>query len=126
MPLGWTVLIWPGHSLTADCQVSSSLHSTSDPAASVYKDTRCHGVQILITDRQAVRPLDVGLQIATVLCAESIPDQWRVAAYDRLLADQAVWSAVQQGRPLEEVQATYAAELREFRRRRAAFLLYPE
>ncbi len=95
------------------------------PNASVYANTLCHGVQVLITDRQALRPLDVGLRIATLL-REMYPEQWDVASYDRLLADQAVWSAVQQARPLSEIHTLYDGELQQFRTRRAAFLLYPE
>ena len=95
------------------------------PNASVHANMLCHGVQILITDRQAIRPLDVGLQIATLL-RQIYPDEWDVASYQRLLADRAVWSAVQRAQPLGEIHSVFESELQSFRQRRAAFLLYAE
>ena len=95
------------------------------PNASVHANTLCHGVQILITDRRAIRPLDVGLQIASLL-RQMYPSEWDVASYQRLLADQAVWSAVQRAQPLGEIHSIFEGELQQFRQRRSAFLLYAE
>jgi uncharacterized protein YbbC (DUF1343 family)/CubicO group peptidase (beta-lactamase class C family) len=93
------------------------------PLSSKFKDERCGGVQIVITDRQRLAPLRVGFEMARQLRA-LYPEEWQMKDYDRLLASAAVFSAVADGQRLEAIEAIYQRELDEFRERRAKFLLY--
>ncbi len=93
------------------------------PDGSVYADQLCHGVQILITDRERLNPLDLGWEIASTL-RRVYPDQWKYEAYRRLLADEAVWEAVGRGANRAEIRGQFAAELAEFLGRRAKYLIY--
>ena len=52
------------------------------------------------------------------------PQQWDVAAYDRLLLDAATWQAVSAGRTTAEIMAVYRDELEQFKERRRKWLLY--
>jgi uncharacterized protein YbbC (DUF1343 family) len=95
------------------------------PSASVYQDTLCHGIQILISDRNTIQPLHVGFQIAVCL-RERYPEVWKVDAYDRLLANQNVLQAVKEAQPASNILRLYADPLQRFRLRRSPFLLYSE
>jgi uncharacterized protein YbbC (DUF1343 family) len=93
------------------------------PTASVFADTDCHGVQILVTNRDTLNPLDVGLEMATTL-RRWYPEHWDYAAYNRLLANDAVWQAVGRGGARAEIREEFASQLERFRQRRQAYLLY--
>jgi uncharacterized protein YbbC (DUF1343 family)/CubicO group peptidase (beta-lactamase class C family) len=93
------------------------------PLASVFADQDCQGIHLLITDRDALRPLEVGFEIASML-RRLYPQQWNCNDYHRLLADEAVWQAVARGATREEIRCLYQPELSEFRQRRHAFLMY--
>jgi len=96
------------------------------PGSSKFSEESCGGVSIVITDRGRFRPLTLGLEIACWL-RQHYPKTWKVAAYDRLLADKQTLEAVQAGKKtVWQIQAAYQAELTEFRKRRARYLLYRE
>lgn len=94
-----------------------------EPNSSVYEGVTCQGVQLLITDRSRVCPLDVGFEIATCLRA-MYADAWTAAAYDRLLADAQVMELVMNGSETQSIRAAFRNELNDFRKRRANYLLY--
>ncbi len=93
------------------------------PHTSVFADTDCHGVHILITQRDQINPLDVGFQIASTL-RHLYRQDWNPEAYNRLLADDAVWNAVVQAASRAEIRQLFGAELDAFRQRRLKYLLY--
>lgn len=93
------------------------------PTSSKFKDERCGGVQIAITDRRKLLPLRVGFEIARQLRL-LYPDVWRVADYDRLLASAAVLKAVTEGAAVSDIELLYQAELESFLKRRSRFLMY--
>jgi uncharacterized protein YbbC (DUF1343 family) len=93
------------------------------PNASKFKEERCEGVTITLTDRDRFEPLRTGFEVARTL-RNLYPDAWNAEAYDRLLADKKVHAAVLAGKPVDEIEATYRQELEEFVKRRSRFLLY--
>jgi uncharacterized protein YbbC (DUF1343 family) len=93
------------------------------PAASVFKNQDCEGVQILITNREQLNPLDVGFKIATTLRSQ-YPETWEIEAYGRLLADDRVLASVRRADRNVLMRKAFENELNEFRQRRAKFLLY--
>jgi len=93
------------------------------PDASVYKDERCEGVTIAITDRAAFEPLRAGFEVARQLRL-LYPDAWKAPAYDRLLGNRQVLDAVMAGKTVDEIEAIYRPGLDEFLTHRAKFLLY--
>ena len=96
------------------------------PGSSKFSEESCGGISIVITDRGRFRPLALGLEIACWL-RQQYPETWKVAAYDRLLADKQTLEAVKAGKKtVWQIQAAYQAELTEFRKRRARYLLYRE
>ncbi len=93
------------------------------PASSVYRGTNCAGVQILVTDRAALRPVDVGITVARVL-QRRYPAELDADKMLRLLGDAPTLAAIKAQKPLVEIAAAWEPRLAEFRRRAGKFLLY--
>lgn len=94
----------------------------------------CGGVQIHVFDRRAFRPYLTGVAFLRAVRA-LWPDEfaWRTRAYefvdqvpaiDLLCGSRAVREGIDGGAPLAELADTWADAERDFRQRRAAWLLY--
>jgi uncharacterized protein YbbC (DUF1343 family) len=93
------------------------------PRASTFKDQPCGGVQLVVTDREALRAVDLGLTLALTF-QRLYPGQFAADKMLPLLTDRVTLEAVKAGKPLAEIKQAWAAELAAFEKRRAAFLLY--
>jgi uncharacterized protein YbbC (DUF1343 family) len=93
------------------------------PSSSKFEEQLCHGVQILITDRQAVEPMRLGFGLAFTL-RKLCPDDWETKNLNRLLGNQDCYQAILQAADLEECLELSHKGVEEFLRRRENFLLY--
>ena len=93
------------------------------PNASVFKDKECGGVNIIVTDRAAFRPLLAGLEMAVAL-RKLYPNDWKVDSYLRLLANADTLERLKRGESAREIMTSWNAGLQEFRKAREAILLY--
>jgi uncharacterized protein YbbC (DUF1343 family)/CubicO group peptidase (beta-lactamase class C family) len=93
------------------------------PRASVFKDQECGGVNIIVTDRGAFRPLLAGIEMALAL-RKLYPDDWKVDSYLRLLVNADTLARVKRGDSAREIVASWNVGLQEFRKAREAILLY--
>ncbi len=93
------------------------------PNASVFKGEDCGGVNIIITDRAAFRPVSTGIEIAAAL-RRLYPAQWKVDSYLRLLVNAETLEHIKRGGTPEEIIRSWTAKLDDFRRARARVLLY--
>jgi len=93
------------------------------PRASTFKDQPCGGVYLVVTDRDALNAVDLGLTLALAL-QRLYPGQFAAGNLLPLLTDAAVLEAVKAGRPLAEIKQLWATDLEAFARRRREFLLY--
>jgi uncharacterized protein YbbC (DUF1343 family)/CubicO group peptidase (beta-lactamase class C family) len=93
------------------------------PKASVHKDQACGGVNIELTDRDRCPVVDVGLEIARILC-RMYPTNFPVQKLQHLLMHSATLEAIKQDKPLSEIHALWTVDLETFRQRRSKFLLY--
>ena len=96
----------------------SAIHFTPD--ASVHKGESCGGVRFTITDRKTLRPVDVGIAVATIL-ERDYPSQFPLDEMPRLLRHPATLDAIRAGKPLGEIHALWVSD---FAERRAKYLLY--
>ncbi|HEX6983740.1 MAG TPA: DUF1343 domain-containing protein, partial [Planctomycetaceae bacterium] len=96
---------------------------TPSPDTSKFPGEECGGVNVIVVDRAAFRPVTTGLAIAEQL-RRDYPDAWETKNFDRLLMDEAVFEAVAAGKPVEEIEAGYQDELKSFLDRRGRYLLY--
>ncbi len=94
------------------------------PRASTFKDQPCGGVHLVITDREALRSVDLGLTLALTL-QRLYPGQFALDKLKPLLTDEATLEAIRAGRPLAEIKRTWTRALAAFEKRRASVLLYP-
>ncbi len=93
------------------------------PQASTFKDQPCGGVRLVVSDREALPAVDLGLTLALTL-QRLYPGQFAVDKMLPLLTDRPTLDAIKAGKPLAEIKQGWATELAAFQKRRAAFLLY--
>ena len=93
------------------------------PNASVFKGEACGGVNVIVTDRAAFRPLLTGIEIALAL-RKLYPNDWKVDSYLRLLVNADTFERVKRGDNARDIVASWNNALQEFRKVRAEILLY--
>ena len=93
------------------------------PRASVHAGKSCGGVNLLVTDREALDAVRVGFALAVAL-RDLYPDAWDSDRLLRLLVNQAAFDALRAGRSYDEIARGWVDALEEFRRRREPHLLY--
>ena len=93
------------------------------PTSSVYQGTNCGGVQLLVTDRAALRPLELGVTLARTL-HRLYPAEFGIDKLQRLLCDAPTLEAIKAGSSVEGMVSGWESALITFRQRRSQFLLY--
>ncbi len=96
---------------------------TFTPQSSKFEGDACGGVRVLVNDRSKLEPVRVGLEVAVQL-RRLYPEDWKIDDYKRLLGNDAVLSALRDGKTAAEIEAGYQADLKGFLKRREVFLLY--
>ena len=115
----------PANELTAAGLPGVRLIATRfTPDASVHKQTECGGVRFVITDREAFRPLDLGLTLARTL-HQLYPEDYNLREkFNVLLQHSATLEAVADAHSIERIRQHWQPDLDEFLARRAKFLRY--
>jgi uncharacterized protein YbbC (DUF1343 family)/CubicO group peptidase (beta-lactamase class C family) len=90
------------------------------PDYSVHKGEPCSGIRFRITDRRALRSVDLGVAIATIL-ERLYPSQFDEQKMVRLLRHEPTLQAIRAGRPLDEIRALWSSD---FETRRTNYLIY--
>jgi uncharacterized protein YbbC (DUF1343 family) len=93
------------------------------PTADVYARVACGGVRLVVTDRDAIRPVMVGLSVGRVL-RERYRDQFRPEGIQNLLVNRSTMWAFLRGEPLPRVAAWAEMARTSFLNRRASYLIY--
>lgn len=93
------------------------------PTYSTFKDKPCSGVAFVISDRDRLNAVDLGIQLALTL-QRLYPNDFALNKLPTLLQHAPTIEAIKAGRSLAEIRAIWSAELREFGERRRKFLLY--
>jgi uncharacterized protein YbbC (DUF1343 family) len=93
------------------------------PTASTFKDKPCGGVSMVVTDRDKLNAVDVGIVIALAL-QKHHPTNYALAKVQTLLQHQATIDAIKAGKTLNQIKQSWEAELTDFKRRRQKYLLY--
>jgi uncharacterized protein YbbC (DUF1343 family)/CubicO group peptidase (beta-lactamase class C family) len=95
------------------------------PVSSVHKDKDCGGVDIIVDDWSSLRPVHVGLTIATAL-RKTYAKEWDPKRFDTLLIHKATFDGVLAGKPVADLEKEWSVNLAKYRDRRAKALLYEE
>ena len=93
------------------------------PKASVFANQECGGVNVIVTDRTQFRPVRAGIEIALAL-KELYPNDWKIDAYARLLANADTLERIKRGESIEAIMSSWTNELDKFRATRARALIY--
>ncbi len=93
------------------------------PKASTFKDQPCGGAYLVVTDREALNAVDVGLALGVTL-QRLYPNQFALQKTQHLLSHPATLEAIRAGKSLAEIKSLWAADLEDFRKRRQKYLLY--
>jgi len=93
------------------------------PTSSVHKDKLCHGVQVLLTDREAFEPLEAGLSIVRELHG-LFPDAFDVDHVNNLLINKKIFEQVQASTQPGPFAPLWQQDLQAFQATRAKYLLY--
>jgi uncharacterized protein YbbC (DUF1343 family) len=93
------------------------------PLADIYARLSCGGVRLVVTDRDAIRPVTVALALAETL-AEIHRDQWRPEGIQNLLVNRSTMWALLRREPLPRLLAWAEMDRNSFLKRRASYLIY--
>ncbi len=94
------------------------------PNASKFAHEACQGVRFELTDREALRPIELGLHIARILHRDH-PESFDLKLVNRLLKHEGIVQALQEQQSIVAIKESWQPDLDAFKKRRAAFLLYP-
>jgi len=94
------------------------------PQSSKFAGEKCRGVFILVTDRQALRPVRLGLEIAAIL-HRLYPDKYRLGEEENLLGSEASLIQILAGEDPAGIVKTWQADEKHWRQLRRRYLLYP-
>jgi uncharacterized protein YbbC (DUF1343 family)/CubicO group peptidase (beta-lactamase class C family) len=93
------------------------------PTADVYTNVSCGGVRMVVTDREAIRPVTVAFALARTL-RERHRDQFRPESIQNLLVNRSTMWAFLRGEVLDRLVAWAEVDRSSFLNRRASYLMY--
>ena len=93
------------------------------PTASTFKDKVCGGVTAIVTDRDRLHSVDVGIVVADKF-HRLYRTNFAHAKVQTLLQHQPTIDAIKAGKPLSAIKQSWTTDLAEFKKRRESFLLY--
>ncbi|WP_395138713.1 exo-beta-N-acetylmuramidase NamZ domain-containing protein [Armatimonas sp.] len=94
------------------------------PRASKFVGERCGGVSFLVTDRQKLTPVRIGVDLALTL-RKLYPKEWQAERMMTLLVNRQAMDGILAGDDYATLSRRWSAGLRAFANRRKPHLLYP-
>jgi len=94
------------------------------PESSKHANVLCHGIELIITDRNRFESVATGLAIAKAL-RKLYPDNWETKNLNTLLRNQVIRDAVLDGSLDPRFDPRLRVGLFEFQQRRQKYLIYP-
>jgi uncharacterized protein YbbC (DUF1343 family) len=93
------------------------------PSDAVYAQQKCGGVNIIVTDRNALDAPELGIEIASALHS-LYPQQFEMKNLDSLMLNKATMDAISAGQDPRRVWMDWVEEIEQFKSIRAKYLLY--
>lgn len=93
------------------------------PASSRFKNEVCHGVQIILVDRQALDSTALGVEIAAALY-KLFPGEFRIDKTLDLIGARWILQAIKDGQDPCSIVVRWQKPLEQFRKLRSKYLLY--
>jgi uncharacterized protein YbbC (DUF1343 family) len=105
-----------------------------EPTSNKWQETSCNGFQIHVTDPEVFSPYSTSLKLLqSVLTAHGDQFEWKPPPYeyetkrwpiDLILGDQTIRYRLEAGEPVGDIEASWQAELQEFKEISRQFHLY--
>jgi uncharacterized protein YbbC (DUF1343 family) len=93
------------------------------PASSRFKGEVCHGVRLILKDRERLDAVRLGIEIVGAL-QRLHPGRFEIDKALGLVGSRAVMQAIKDGQDPEAIAAAWQPQLDEFKKRREPYLLY--
>ena len=113
----------PTRSTRARSRASASTRSVSRPTSSKYANQECQGVFLIVTDRDGLHPVRVGVEIASALIA-IYPSQYQLESAAHLLGSRETLARSKTGDDPAASPRRGAQAEAQWRLLRAKYLLY--
>lgn len=97
--------------------------TTFTPTSSNYNGQTCQGVNIVVTDRNAIDGPEVGVELAAAL-HKFYPTEWKMERMQGLLVNQAAYDALAAGEDPRRIAQEWQDELQKFGKVREKYLIY--
>jgi uncharacterized protein YbbC (DUF1343 family) len=94
------------------------------PTSTKFTNELCKGINVIITDRKAIEPVRVGLNLAAAL-RRLYPDAWETKSLNRLLSNKATLDLLLSGKSGSELEPAILDGVSDFMKIRERYLLYP-
>jgi len=94
------------------------------PSSGTFAGVVCHGVQIVLLDRQALEPTELGVELLAAL-RRLYPKDCNLDGALRLLGSHSALESIRAGRNPQRIWFDWQEGLEKFRKMRGQFLLYP-
>ncbi|MDO9287832.1 MAG: DUF1343 domain-containing protein [Thermodesulfovibrionales bacterium] len=93
------------------------------PTSSRFKNELCHGVQIVLADRQVLDPTAMGVEIISALY-KLYPEEFQVDRTLPMIGSRKVLQAIKEGQEPDSIVMNWQDALSEFNKIRSKYLLY--
>jgi uncharacterized protein YbbC (DUF1343 family) len=94
------------------------------PLSNTFVDRVCHGVQIVLIDRQALDSTELGVEFAAALW-QLYPNVFELDKTLPLIGSRPVLKEIEAGKDPRRIAYEWQGALQEFRSLRSKYLLYP-
>ena len=94
------------------------------PLSGIYADEVCHGVQIVLLDRQALEPTEMGVELLAALWRLS-PQDFKLDGTLHLVGSHKVLESIRSGESPARIWYDWQEDVEKFKKVRAQYLLYP-
>ncbi|OGW38386.1 MAG: hypothetical protein A2Y97_08090 [Nitrospirae bacterium RBG_13_39_12] len=93
------------------------------PSSNLFKNEMCHGIQIILIDRQALDPTAMGIEIISALY-KLFPEDFQIDKTIYLIGSHKVLQSIKESRNPESIVSEWQEQLELFRKLRSKYLLY--
>jgi uncharacterized protein YbbC (DUF1343 family) len=122
---------WVGHPSLPKNLFSFTPHSTEGAPSPKYKDQVCYGWNVSGTPEEVLKMIDGRLQLKYLLEAYRLfPDKENFFkkdnGFNRLAGNDMLMQQIKDGKSEQEIRKSWEPQLREFKKIRKKYLLYPD
>jgi uncharacterized protein YbbC (DUF1343 family) len=96
---------------------------TFTPAAAVYSGQKCEGVNLVLTERNALDAPELGIELAAAL-QKLYPANFKIGRVAELLGNQAAFDGLMAGEDPRRIAQDWQEELQKFEVMRQKYLIY--